>query len=171
MRKVAAAVLALVWGTVAAAAGAQSMRKCFSSDGSVWYTHQSCPLPNPHGDHLRKCVSPKGQVTYQQEPRAKGWKLTSTRDATPEPAPTPEQLRQREYQRRKAEAESAYLRGIARRNQGASAQGHSIPVPGQGGGQCAAAKAERERVLDIVGLKRTYDLLRALDEQVYNACK
>jgi hypothetical protein len=60
---------------------------------------------------------------------------------------------------------------MARRNQGAGAIGHSIPVPGQGGGQCAAAKTERERVLNIVGLKRTYDLLRALDEQVYNACK
>ena len=36
---------------------------------------------------------------------------------------------------------------------------------------CAAAKSNRESVLAQVGLSRTYDLLRRLDDSVYEACK
>jgi hypothetical protein len=74
MRFAVGVLFALV-GITATSAAAQSMRKCYSADGSVWYTHQSCPMPNPHDDHVRKCVSPNGQVSFQQEPCAKGWRL------------------------------------------------------------------------------------------------
>lgn len=37
--------------------------------------------------------------------------------------------------------------------------------------RCQAAKDHREAVLQQVGLNRTYDLLRQLDDQVYEACK
>lgn len=36
---------------------------------------------------------------------------------------------------------------------------------------CAGAKAQRERVLAAVGLRRTYDLLQRLDDAVREACK
>lgn len=36
---------------------------------------------------------------------------------------------------------------------------------------CEAAKANRDRTLERVGLKRTFDLLSRLDEQVRNACR
>lgn len=155
----------------ASPAAAQSAYKCYNRDGSVWYSNVACPLPSPYGTDLLKCVSPKGQVSIQQEPCAKGWRLVSVRSGAPEAPPTAEQLQRRAYQQRKAQADSQYLSSLAGSNRRGSAQGHSIPVPGQGGGQCANAKAERDRVLNIVGLRRTYDLLRALDEQVYNACK
>jgi hypothetical protein len=64
--------LVVVAGLAIAPAAAQSMNKCYSADGSVWYTHQRCPLPNPHGDHLRKCVSPKGEVSYGNPPAFNG---------------------------------------------------------------------------------------------------
>lgn len=37
--------------------------------------------------------------------------------------------------------------------------------------RCQAAKDHRDAVLRQVGLNRTFDLLRQLDEQVYEACK
>jgi hypothetical protein len=37
--------------------------------------------------------------------------------------------------------------------------------------RCNAAKEERERILRTVGLDRDYELLRDLDEVVYEACK
>lgn len=37
--------------------------------------------------------------------------------------------------------------------------------------RCEAAKARREAKLKAVGLKRTFDLLRKLDDAVYDACR
>jgi hypothetical protein len=37
--------------------------------------------------------------------------------------------------------------------------------------RCRTAKARREAKLASVGLKRTFDLLRKLDDAVYEACK
>jgi hypothetical protein len=37
--------------------------------------------------------------------------------------------------------------------------------------RCDAAKARREAKLKAVGLKRTFDLLRKLDDAVNEACK
>ena len=37
--------------------------------------------------------------------------------------------------------------------------------------RCADAKAHRDATLGEVGLGRTFDLLRALDDAVYEACK
>ncbi len=37
--------------------------------------------------------------------------------------------------------------------------------------RCQEAKADRERTLRAVGLKRNFDLLRRLDDAVYRACK
>ena len=37
--------------------------------------------------------------------------------------------------------------------------------------RCNAAKGERERILRTVGLDRNFELLRDLDETVYDACK
>jgi hypothetical protein len=37
--------------------------------------------------------------------------------------------------------------------------------------RCANAKAVREQTLEIAGIKRDYDLIRRLNDQVYEACK
>ena len=37
--------------------------------------------------------------------------------------------------------------------------------------RCESAKENRERTLKIVGLRRTFDLLRQLDDSVREACK
>lgn len=37
--------------------------------------------------------------------------------------------------------------------------------------RCTAAREERERILRVVGLERNFELLRDLDESVYEACK
>ena len=49
--------------------------------------------------------------------------------------------------------------------------GASIPVENSGNSRaCVSAKATRTRTLERVGLKRTFDLLRRLDDAVHSAC-
>ena len=50
--------------------------------------------------------------------------------------------------------------------------GAAIPVQyAHNQGACDAAKSQRKAVLDAVGIRRTHDLLRRLDDAVNNACK
>lgn len=121
---------------------------------------------------VQRCVAPNGTVSYQDAPCAAGSRTSGSWDARPEPAPTPEQLRQRELQRQQARAESDFLSrraGTDRLDRG-SPRVARIPQDA-GKARCDAARAQRERTLDMVGLKRTFDLLRKLDEQVREACR
>lgn len=127
--------------------------------------------PTGNAQQVYKCVAGK-DVSYQSAPCSQTQKIAKQWDATPEPEPSAEELREREAKRQRDEAESARLRrasntGPARvRKSGARAS-----LASTGGNRCDAAKARREAKLKAVGLKRTFDLLRKLDDAVYDACK
>jgi len=55
----------------------------------------------------------------------------------------------------------------SRRTTASSARSRADPAESR----CQAAKSKREAKLRAVGLKRTFDLLRKLDEAVYAACR
>lgn len=120
-----------------------------------------------------KCVKGK-DVSYQSQPCAdsapvKAW------DATPEPSPSAYELQRRHNAKLQAERDSAYLRRLAGRENLASGSrpvGAAIPVrDAKNQTACEAAKLQRKKVLDAVGLNRTFDLLRSLDDAVNKACK
>lgn len=116
-----------------------------------------------------KCRDAKGSPVYQSEPCSNAEKRW---DAKPEPPPTYDDLRARELVRQRQEAESAQLRRAAGRDRPQQAIGANLPAyAGANPDRCENAKRERQRVLDQVGLKRNFDLLRRLDDMVYNACK
>ncbi|KGM56224.1 hypothetical protein N800_08395 [Lysobacter daejeonensis GH1-9] len=136
-------------------------------------------LPTPawsqQAGELRKCVSPGGAVSFQQQPCAAGSRQTSSRSYVAEPAPTAEQIRARATREQVARAESAEL---SRR---AGTSGHLSAPPGRGtlhrvaiakdDAACQRARRHRDETLERVGLKRTYDLLRALNDEVARACR
>lgn len=107
---------------------------------------------------LRKCIAADGAVSYQDRPCAASEQLSWERVVEPEPdgpsraTPTP----------------PASSRGADRGGR-RSYSYRSAPRPAVD--RCATARMHREDVLRTVGLKRTFSLLRQLDDQVANACR
>ncbi|WP_342315479.1 DUF4124 domain-containing protein [Lysobacter sp. FW306-1B-D06B] len=118
-----------------------------------------------------KCVDAGGKASYQSAPCDGRIHEAARWDAVPEPPPTAEQLRSRLLAREHDRAESEFLSrragtASARVARNGRATGGATPPSA-----CAAARETREQTLERVGLKRTYDLLSRLDEQVRKACR
>lgn len=114
---------------------------------------------------IYKCADAKGHVTYQNAPCAPDAEVRAARPYV-DPGYNPALAAKVEADRRAVEAR--------RRRDAQGGTGYRLgqpnPVPAKVL-RCRAAKAERERILAAVGLKRTFDLLRRLDDDVYEACK
>lgn len=124
---------------------------------------------------LRKCISPGGAVSFQQAPCPAGARQTSSRSYVAEPAPTAEQIRARVVREQAARAESAELSrraGTSRQHRAATGAGtlHRVAIA-KDDAACQRARRQRDETLARVGLKRTYDLLRALNDEVARACR
>ncbi len=127
---------------------------------------------NASAQSVYKCIDRHGATSYQSAPCDHADRTARQWDAPPDPPPSAEQLRARAAQREHDRAESDYLsrRAGTYGNTAARASGTTVRTPSRGNA-CEAAKAHRERTLAAVGLKRTFDLLRKLDDAVYDACK
>lgn len=124
-----------------------------------------------NAQQVYKCLN-GSEVSYQSAACSGTWKVARQWDATPEPEPTADELRQLQLKSRRDRTQSAQPSRAAGtyRTRSASNQRNS------GGrkssmSRCEAAKARREEKLESVGLKRTFDLLRKLDDAVNEACK
>ena len=118
-----------------------------------------------------KCVR-GSEVSYQSAACDANQKVARQWDATPEPGPTADELRQRQLKNQLGQAESARLSRAAGRDRARSAGNRATPAGRKPRiSRCDAAKARREAKLKSVGLKRTFDLLRKLDDAVNEACK
>ena len=159
--------LALLVGLASPAFG-QSMYKC-SEAGRTWHQNNACAITGAHDRTLRKCVAANGAVSIQNEPCPAKAKTAWVRGTEPEVV-TAETLRRQAGIRRQQEANSRYLSRLAgtdRTNGG----GYTTSTASESQrAACERAKRHRQSVLDQVGLKRTHDLLRALDQEVYRAC-
>lgn len=124
-----------------------------------------------NAQQVYKCVGGKN-VSYQSTPCGATQIVARQWDATPEPEPSTEELHQRQLKRERERAESAWLSRAAGTDQVRSVRRSRGSVHGQSRmSRCDAAKERRETRLKSVGLKRTFDLLRKLDDAVYEACK
>ncbi|TKR33295.1 DUF4124 domain-containing protein [Luteimonas gilva] len=108
-----------------------------------------------------KCKDAKGKVIYQTEPCERGQTTTDVKTYAPV-----------RYNPKLAEETRQTQHEIDQRraSYGNNAQAAYIPNDGRGAA-CESAKAYRESVLKSVGMRRTYDLLQQLDENVRRACK
>lgn len=124
-----------------------------------------------NAQQVYKCVGGKN-VSYQSAPCGATQIVARRWDAKPDPEPSAEELRQLQLKRERERAESAQPSRAA-----GTDRARSVHRSRQSGNvrssmsRCDAAKARREAKLKSVGLKRTFDLLRKLDELVHEACK
>lgn len=117
-----------------------------------------------------KCVR-GNEVSYQSAACDGTQKVARKWEATPDPRPTADELRQRQsgIQRDREPAQSSRAAGEGRQRSGRNPRSPGSRKSGLS--RCDAAKARREAKLQSVGLKRTFDLLRRLDDAVNEACK
>lgn len=135
--------------------GATQERECYDPETSALRVQKSaCPFQS---DKLYRCPGADGVATYQSFP-CTGTPADKTWDAVDR------------YKRPSRPAEAP-----VRRSQSTSA-GRTHTRAGASESRlrdmrCAAAKQHRDETLKRVGLARTFDLLRQLDDQVDRACK
>lgn len=105
---------------------------------------------------VQKCRRPDGSVAYQSAACAPGDRTLATWDAAPDPV-----LRVPHARRpaRDAVPRTVHARRAVRRAQ-------RVEVD-----PCRAARERRDAIEREVGLARTYDLLSALQRDVYEACR
>lgn len=139
---VALTVALAVAGVVAAPVAAQTVQKCVGADGHVTLTSGSCEA---------------------------GQRLAARYDAVPEPVATGRVAEAGNGH----EAGSPRAAGRAKAGPTRAARGRraSTSRARPGPDRCQAARDKRERTLQRVGLKRDFDLLRKLDDDVWNACR
>ncbi len=123
------------------------------------------PVPVISQGVIYKCSGHKGHLSYQTDPCPPGAKLLLEKPYGHIPYS--------EATARKLDADRDALRLRRQREREPDAvysypQPYSVPDKVQ---LCRAARARRQYELDRVGLKRTYDLGRRLDAEVYDACK
>lgn len=123
--------------------------------------------PLADAQQVYKCAEGRN-VSYQSAPCDRTQTLVKQWEAAPESEPGPEpptvEPDHRQSKRRRPVANPGPSRsGVshARTNSSIGAADH----------RCRAAKARREAKLVSVGLKRTFDLLRRLDDAVHEACR
>ena len=114
-----------------------------------------------HAQSVYKCVDVGGNVSYQSAPCRVGQQVTATYAATPDPP-------QRQVY---SSSSSSFSSTTTQQTTNVSPSSDASTDRTVRRAQCNAAKARREQVLESVGLSRTFDLLRQLDESVYEACK
>ncbi len=111
-----------------------------------------------------KCVDRKGQVIYQTSPclGSEGQKFVAAKRY--------EAVYDSPYAARRVQQAEAQLQRQAQMS--GSGNAHYIRVDGrENPSACDAAKAYRDATLKAVGMRRTYDLLQQLDENVRRACR
>ena len=127
--------------------------------------------PAGHAQQIHKCVKGR-EVSYQSAACDATQRLVKHWDAVPESDPAAVELSPPQAERRRREAKSAQAGRAASegRARSGSRSGKRSPI-NAADKRCNAAKARREAKLVSVGLKRTFDLLRKLDDAVHEACK
>lgn len=165
------AVLPVVSSMAPPTVHAQSPHKC-SAQGRTWYQDGACSTTQPHDRTLRKCVSPKGATSIQNDPCPAGSRTAWVRPTAPEQL-SDARRRSLQQQARKRDADSRYLSRLAGTD-GLDRRQTIYRGPSRTSTRhaaCDAAKRHRDIVLKRVGLARTVDLLRALNDRVYEACQ
>lgn len=109
--------------------------------------------------NLYRCVSRSGHVSYQAASCQPNQRTDRRIEFVPEPAPTAVTARRSE---RKV--------ALGARPRGARSQGFRNDAKAKAN-PCAHAKAQRERQLQRLGLKRTFDDLSRIDAKVRAVCR
>ncbi|MGY1457579.1 hypothetical protein ACW5F0_02870 [Luteimonas sp. A534] len=116
---------------------------------------------------VQKCIDADGHVTFTSGACADGHLLANTYDAVPEPAANAAAARPVPQQRQTG----ASSRSATTARTGSRTTRPARTTTRGKSDRCQAARDRREQTLRRVGLKRTFDLLRKLDDEVWAACR
>lgn len=116
-----------------------------------------------------QCIGASGAKAYQSQPCGGNQREVGVYAATPETKRDVELALIR--QQRRVAASETVTRVTADAGGAPIIYGSSYDQRSQQRAACNAARAHQESVLRTVGLRRTHDLLRRLQEGVYEACK
>lgn len=109
---------------------------------------------------LFKCVSGRGEVSFQSAPCANGARMAWSRSIVPEPAPPPHAAAKSVGARSRSQSSSP-----SGRVRGGESSRSTVPSA------CDAAKAHRADVRDRQWRTIRFDQLRSLDDDVARACQ
>jgi len=112
---------------------------------------------------LFRCVSADGGVSWQDAPCAEGSRLSRAVPILAEPAPEPKKTAKR--------AGSKAVSSPSKRPGASQATRGPPGTRAQRRIACDAARKQQAAAIERLGLKRTFDQLRTLDDQVQEACK
>lgn len=115
---------------------------------------------------VQKCVAADGHVTLTSGDCAVGQVLANTYEAVPE-AVVASSTATGHREATTAPRAGTVARERSRASPRTRASSRGKPKPDR----CQAARDRREQTLRRVGLKRTFDLLRKLDDEVWAACR
>lgn len=121
------------------------------------------------GAELFRCIDPAGGVSWQDAPCGAGSRLTKTLDVPEAPRATgpPDASSKARIAKSKRSDTAGNAPGRTPPGTGvATRDGRTRQREG-----CKAARAERDRKLEALGLSRTFEQLRTLDDRVRAACK
>jgi len=130
-------------------------------DAPTISTHAPAPL-------VYKCVGARNTVSYQSSPCGAQQSMARIYEAVPD---TASDIAWSRHQQRKAAADAAALSRMAGTDGQTASWSRTSGHIDQRRAQCESAMANRDEVLERIGLARTFDLLRQLDENVRAACK
>ncbi|WP_026802485.1 hypothetical protein [Arenimonas oryziterrae] len=120
---------------------------------------------------LHKCIAPDGTVSFQDRPCATQSRTAWSRAVLPEHV-TPD-TRRPTGERRQRDPGARIIGRMAGSDGSTGLTRSSRPAGDRDPrlARCAHAKEQRDTTLARIGLKRTFDLLRALDREVEIACQ
>lgn len=118
-----------------------------------------------HAQTVQKCVRSDGHVTLTSDSCGSGHRLVASYDAVPEAVPASAPAVEAPASR--ASPVPSATRAVAR----AGNRGSYRSRPRSAADPCRSARERRERTLQKAGLKRNFDLLRRLDDEVWAACR
>lgn len=127
----------------------------------LFFAALALPLGVAQAQMVYKCVGKGGAVSFQSAPCPPTHRTAKAVFAPPEPErprPVPAYAPSSNSQ---APVVSNHVYGTSAAETERDRRKH----------QCALAKQSRQATLDRVGLQRTHDLLRKLDNAVYDACQ
>lgn len=136
-----------------------------------------CLAGTAHCQMLYRCAH-AGIDSYQQSPCPPGSRMVSAFPASPEPPPTDAERRLRVERAEQDRAESAFLShqagtdlaSVRQRSAASYRSPRRRTSAANHGDTCRVAKEARAAARQALGLSRTYDALRRLDEGVRSAC-
>ncbi|MCC8361472.1 DUF4124 domain-containing protein [Lysobacter sp. A6] len=136
----------------------------------AWILGLFAATPSGLGAELFRCIDPAGGVTWQDAPCGAGSRLTKTLEvpeaASDSDVPSGAPAKAKDAKSKGRVASGSSVGSSSGRPGGAKRDGRSRQRE-----TCKAARAERDRKLEALGLTRTFEQLRALDDKVRAKCK